>query len=383
MIRRLEHGAAGGDLNSIISLNDSNKNPESRISPSCRNLVKALEWSDSYRELYPRTTQYSRHMTHTNHGHGASRLDRAYHWGEIKVNQAEYLSISFSDHLSLVTQYNLPKSLQRHLAPMSKTAFKISPSVVKDDLFNIRLKTSMQEWTRVLDTGVEVLTWWEILVKKGIKQLAITRSKEIKKQTIGRLNILKLRQANLTHKVNTGQIEFLAELKTVNILISEWYIAESNKIILLSRSNDVNLNEKVRVYHHGQHQQFRKRSSILQLQTPKGIVSGHNDCAEALETNVFNHLTNTADLHHLSQDVLLDEVEVSFTELDNENLKATPTGVEIKKVLDSCRAHAAPGTDGLTVYFYQQCWETIGGTLTKVIQSVFGGQNQPPVRGHH
>ena len=94
MIRRLEQGAAGGDLNSIISLNDSNKNPESRISPLCQNLVKALERSDSYRELYPRTTQYSRHMTHANHGHGATRLDRAYHWGEIKVSQVDYLIIS-------------------------------------------------------------------------------------------------------------------------------------------------------------------------------------------------------------------------------------------------------------------------------------------------
>ena len=117
----------------------------------------------------------------------------------------------------------------------------------------------------------------------------------------------------------------------VNISISEWYNNESDKIILLSRSNDLNLNEKVRVYHHGQHLQFRKRSSILQLQTPTGIVSGHKDCAEALENNVFIHLTNTADLDHLSQDILLKEVDESFTDLDNENLKADPTEAEIKK----------------------------------------------------
>ena len=127
LIRRLERGAAGGDLNSIICLNDSNKSPESKISPACRNLGRAFEWTDSFRELYPRINQYSRHMTHNNHGYGASRLDRAYHWGEITVKQAEYLSISFSDHLSLVTQYKLPKSLQRHLAPLSRPAFKISP----------------------------------------------------------------------------------------------------------------------------------------------------------------------------------------------------------------------------------------------------------------
>ena len=270
LARKLKQGAAGGDFNSIVRHIDSNKSPESRVSPACKSLVAAFEWTDSYRDIYPTTLQYSRHMTHAHHGHGATRLDRAYHWGEIKVNQVDYLSISFSDHLSLVTKYKLPKSLQRHLAPRNRPAFKISPSVVKDELFNQRLKTSMTEWIRVLDSGVEMLTWWEILVKKGIKQLAMTRSREIKKQTIGRLNILKLRQVNLTHKVNTGLIQFLAELKMVNILISEWYQNESNNIIVLSRSNDMNLNEKVRVYHHGQHLQFRKGPLSSNSRPPKG-----------------------------------------------------------------------------------------------------------------
>ena len=81
------------------------------------------------------------------------------------------------------------------------------------------------------------------------------------------------------------QINLLAELKLVNLLISEWYNNKSAAINLLSWSNDLNLDEKVRIYHHGQHQQFRKRSSILQLQTPAGIVSVHLDCAKALENN--------------------------------------------------------------------------------------------------
>ena len=48
MVRRLANGAAGGDFNSIISIPDSNKNPQSKISPSCRNLVRAFSWTDSF-----------------------------------------------------------------------------------------------------------------------------------------------------------------------------------------------------------------------------------------------------------------------------------------------------------------------------------------------
>ena len=160
---------------------------------------------------------------------------------------------------------------------------------------------------------------------------------------------------NLTSKINSGQSALLTDLMEVNLLISEWYKQESAAINLMSRSSDVNLNEKVCIYHHGQHLQFRKRSSILKLQTPQGIVEGHTECAKALESNVSNHLTNPADLDPRAQEILLKEVEISFTDEDNLKLKAIPPKSEIKSVLDSCRPHAAPGTDGLTVYLYQRC----------------------------
>ena len=60
-----------------------------------------------------------------------------------------------------------------------------------------------------------------------------------------------------------------------------------------------------------------KRSSILRLQTPQGIVEGHGECAKALESNVTNHLSNPAALDPVAQELLLNEVEVSFTEEDN------------------------------------------------------------------
>ena len=115
----------------------------------------------------------------------------------------------------------------------------------------------MIEWKKVKDNGAEVLLWWEYLVKTGIKKLILSRSKELKKQRMGRLNILKLCQVNVTIKVNNMQIDLLVALKLINLLISEWYHNESAAINILSRSNDVNLNEKVRIYHYGQHQQFR------------------------------------------------------------------------------------------------------------------------------
>ena len=137
----------------------------------------------------------------------------------------------------------------------------------------------------------------------------------------------------------------------VNISISKWYETESKNINLFSLAQDINLNEKVRIFPHGLHKKFQKRSTIMQLTTPNGTVEGHSACAKALEENVENHLLNPAPLDPFSQNLLLSDILPSFTEGDNEMLLSLPTKQEIQKILQSCRPHAAPGTDSITAYF--------------------------------
>ena len=60
------------------------------------------------------------------------------------------------------------------------------------------------------------------------------------------------------------------------------------------------------------------------------------------------------------------------------NLSLIQQSLKLKKVLDSCRPHAAPGTDGLTVYFYQQFWDLMGDSLTEVICAVLKGATPSP-----
>ena len=75
--------------------------------------------------------------------------------------------------------------------------------------------------------------------------------------------------------------------------------------------------------------------------TSEGFIEGHEACASALEANVASHLLNPAQLDPLAQEILLAEVESSFTDEDNDKLTAPPTKSEIKSILDLCCAHAA------------------------------------------
>ena len=52
----------------------------------------------------------------------------------------------------------------------------------------------MSRWKEIKERGLDTLKWWDMVVKPGIKKLAIERSKEVAKDRCGALNILFLRQ---------------------------------------------------------------------------------------------------------------------------------------------------------------------------------------------
>ena len=317
MLHQLPQGATGGDFNSIIIISDSKKNSQSKMSPSCRNLVNAFSWIDSFGRLHPKTIQFSRYQN--TDADGATRIDRSYQGGDIIAKESQYHSISFCDHLCLRVSYDLPHKLDRHLAPYSKPSYKISPSVVKDDIFKDRLRSSMQEWLRVKEAGADLMVWWDSMFKSAVKNLAIQHGKEMKKERLGILNMLKLKQAYFTTQVPNNVLNSLTELLVINGRIAEWYKSKSEIFFLMSRSENLAQSEKVRIFHHSQHQTFRKRSSILKLKTPQGLVSGHDECAAALESNVADHLLNHANLLPQAQEILLKDFKQSFSEDNNNN----------------------------------------------------------------
>ena len=55
---------------------------------------------------------------------------------------------------------------------------------------------------------------------------------------------------------------------------------------------------------------------------------------------------------------------------------AKPTRDEVYETIGESNLHVAPGTDGLTSYFYKKSFETVGDPLTEVVNSVFSG-NKP------
>ena len=368
-------GCIGGDLNSITEKIDATAHPVAKMSPSFKRLTQTFNWKDSYRHLHPSDKQYSRYFENTR-GEGATRIDRCYHYGDIAINYASYEPLAFSDHHAHIINITIPTHISRLSCPKGNYTFRIKAEVVNDSMFQDRLREALEGWLNIKSFGLDVLVWWENIVKPGIKKLAQKRSREMSKQMKGELNLLRLRQIYLNRKLSFGETWRLSELKKVHLQIEEWYSKECNKIKYQSQVAEHLAEEKVRVYHHELHKRRAIKSSILKLQTPTGIIEGHTACAEFLENTVEDLLLNPAQLNPMAQSALLENVEAVFTEEDNKKLLAEPTRQEVIDTLAKSHLHAAPGTDGLTSYFYHKCFNIIGDSLTEVITAVFNG-NKP------
>ena len=366
-------GCAGGDLNCIVDKRDATHNPEAKMSKTLQRLIKLKEWHDSYRTLYPDIINFSRYYDNAR-ASGASRIDRCYHYGNVKVKEAKYVPLAFSDHFGHIVCLELPDLLSRSFCPKSRPSFRLTPEVIKDCTFKTWLEESMVSWQSVRGFGLDTLVWWEKVVKPGIRKLGIKRSKELNQDKRGSLNLLLLRQCYLAKKIQQGMKQYLGELKSVHLLIEKWYKNESEKIQHQTRVHEFQSNEKTTIYHHELHKRIIKRNAILKLQSENGILEGHTACASLLERSVEDLLHHPAVLDQHLQQVLLDEVEPVFTAEDNVKFLVPPDAEKVKKVVNSSNLYAAPGTDGLPGLLYKECWSVLGTSLTEVMLAIHGGQ---------
>ena len=319
LINSKSSGCIFGDFNCIIDKKDATKNQDKKISPSLTKLVRIFSWKDSFRTLFPSDLCFSRYYSFDGQNTEASRIDRGYHFGSLKPTESHHVGVAFSDHLSLIVAYEVPISMSSIKSPKSRPLFKANPDVICDPKFKEQLSSLIAKLSHVQTSlNLDILSFWEDLVKPNIKRLLITRGKEMSKEKKGALNLLLVQQSYLVRKLNSGQTDKLAELLKVHLAINAWYQKESEKILLQSKIEDTNLNEKVRIYQHELHQKRIKKSEILKLQVDDDkIIEGHTKCADFLEKSVEKLLLPPPILDEFAQSELLKEVKIVFSEGDN------------------------------------------------------------------
>ena len=149
-------GCVGGDFNCITDKSDATVNPESKMSNCLKRVLKTFDLQDSFRSLYPKLKIYSRYYGDSR-GHGASRIDRQYHYGGLTILEAKYLPLAFSDHHGLVVTISLPDPLSKIICPRGAQSFRLRDEVILDSQFQQSLSEAMVGWSNVKQYGMDTL----------------------------------------------------------------------------------------------------------------------------------------------------------------------------------------------------------------------------------
>ena len=206
LINKKDSVILSADYNCIIDKRDAMRNADQKLSSSMKRFVNVFELKDSFRVLYPEANIFSRYYHTEDNGNGATRLDRVYHSGDVTIKDAKYLGVSFSDHHGLIVKMEIQNSLPKLLSPRCRMPFEAKPEVVRDEVFKERLKNMFGVWEES-KRRLNIMVWWEEIVKPGVKKLLIERGKEISKEQRGKLNLLLVRQAYLVRKNYSGILD--------------------------------------------------------------------------------------------------------------------------------------------------------------------------------
>ena len=133
---------------------------------------------------------------------------------------------------------------------------------------------------------------------------------------------------------------------------------------------EIEESEYTNLFHHEIHKKKITKSTILEIEHNGKTYCGHKDVSKAITESVAELLENKFFHSEEAQKDLLKEVKPVFTSLDNDMLTQLPDKEEVLSVLKESNLHSAPGTDGITNYFYLKMFDTIGEALTRVIVEI-------------
>ena len=142
------------------------------MSSGMKKLMDAYDLKDSFRSIHPSERIFSHYYTSDQMEDRATRIDRSYHWGPgVLVKEAYYEPVAFSDHMGYIIHLAVPTQVCKLLTPHSKRFFRLTPEIIADELFQSRLDQCMEEWKEVRQQGLNILLWWELLVKPGVLKI--------------------------------------------------------------------------------------------------------------------------------------------------------------------------------------------------------------------
>ena len=344
MIYKKQAGFICGDFNCITDRRDSLVYPDQKMSKCLKKLVNLYQLSDVYRKLYPHSPQYSRYYTWRG-VKGATRLDRIYSWGEFVIDEAEYVGISFSDHLAHIAKIDCHNECEE-VNPKKRNIYKVKHYLAFDEVFLNSVRNEFPIWVDV-KYNYSPVTWWEYCVKPNIKKLAIQREKEINTLRRQELEALQLKLNFYLNKVkNTSDANYENNLSRYEVAkknLQSFYQERSKIILFQNRAEIFNMSDTTRLYHFESLKKYIKSSWISKIEVDGIVYSDKHNIEEVINNKLEASLSQSFVLDVDKCNKLFSFNIPKIDDTENILFCKDISLKELRNALRQLRASASPG----------------------------------------
>ena len=129
-----------------------------------------------------------------------------------------------SDHMLLEATLELNINFRKLKMPKPKIPFKMRQEIIDDVDFQNEIKEKIDFWNFLrFQYSYDIVEWWELMVKPGIKDIAIEYTKNRNKSNMGYLNFLFMKQLHFSKKVREGVAGAKEELFVTKLEINSFF----------------------------------------------------------------------------------------------------------------------------------------------------------------
>ncbi|KAJ1518795.1 hypothetical protein ONE63_011592 [Megalurothrips usitatus] len=381
----------GGDWNCVVRKGDTTG--VATPCPVLTNIVKALDMKDAWLQLRPRKPGYTYHNAVC-----ASRLDRWYVNGEVKLKDASLHACAASDHLGVLVHVEADSARPpRH--PDRSELWKCDPAALKSREFMPAMDKLWSSWRAKKGLYKDEVEWWEE-GKKRTKVMMQKLTADIRREDKEMLKFLQgcLNERCIAQDRSQAAREDIQDLKA---RITEILSQRLAGVAVRAKLDTAVDGEAVGVQHVAECIRRRRTNHIGSLEDERGeVLTDERAIAEHVRGHLAAVLGTENDTEAgqeapgrqaaspaparggetggptpqapASTTPLLDGVVCSpvMTGEDSDAMLGPVTKEDVLAVLKDSPRGRSPGQDGLTVEFYTEAWDVVGDDLTGMINAV-------------
>ena len=340
-----------GDFNAVTCPEDRNNSSQSSggVDVSFRNWVLSNDLVD---------IGFSGPRFTWGRGSSQSRIDRVFvtsKWYEFFSDaHIVHLPKYKSDHSPIILDTSILKNYEKVYKPFRFFA----PWVLHEDFPNfVQNNWKINDsWNSSVSLFTKKLSAWN---RKTFGH--IQRSKE---RILRQLDVLNdtISRMGCSSSLELTQRELWSEFEKI-------LIREEVMWMQYSRTKWYNEGDRNSKYFHVIANGRRRRNKILSLKLESGEWSYDPDEIMEMGRRFFENLYTSSEVYNGSL-----VYGCTYPRIDENSLSMLGRGVnevEVKKALFDMGPLKAPGPDGLNPLFYQSQWETVGGSVVKLVLSMF------------